>query len=334
MHAPFNRLCGVLGLALLFAASAAPAEPPPPDDSVTVIAKRPIKPCSEKDDACIRAVAKEVWARYPKQIDLFCSRSQMGALMKFMSIQAIKGDDAAVQGQGSDEIPSALKTVCDYKPTGPFERSVPTWAPWTSVPTTADIAAAYPKKALDVATGGDAKLNCSISPKGRLEYCMVSQEAPDHKGFGDAALGLKTRFVASMGPDGRPPTKDGWIDVAIHFDNPTATAATSAQIMHPDWIVLPDAGKTASHYPAAALKAGVTTGVGRVDCGIGEDGGLNSCKVVAEDPPGLGFGDAALAVAPDMHANLWSRDGLRTPGAHVVVPLRFNASPSAQKTGG
>jgi hypothetical protein len=69
-----------------------------------------------------------------------------------------------------------------------------------------------------------------------------------------------------------------------------------------------------------------------VDCRVGEDGTLVGCKVAGEEPAGLGFGDAALAAAPGMRANLWSRDGLRTPGAHVVVPLRFNAD-DAPKSG-
>ena len=331
MQGSFSRLLPTVTLATLIAA--APASAAPPGDSVTVVGKRPIKPCAAKDDACIGAIAKEVWTRYPVQIQKFCNGSivekQHELMLKEEYLPSNWGPDMA-----SDyDIPPALKAVCDYKPEQAFDRSVPTWAPWASVPSAADIAAVYPKGALALTTGGDAKINCSIDAKGRLGHCTVSQEVPDRKGFGAAALRLSGRFTAQIGPGQPVPTKDGWVDIAIHFDNPS-TQTPPPQIVHPDWVGLPDADKTASLFPAPARQAGVGTGVGRVDCRIGEDGGLGGCTLVGEEPVGLGFGASALAAAPDMHANLWSRDGLRTPGGHVIVPLRFNAPADAPKSGG
>ena len=331
---------GVIVAAAIGASSAGAQTPPPSGDNVTVVGKRPDKPCNEHDAGCILAVAKEVWTRYPAQVERFCNHQIGQAQAQTLLLHDIaSGGMDSRSGQNSNiDIPSALKTVCDYKPGSgqAFDRSVQTWAPWAAVPSAAEITAAYPKAALGLADGGDAKLYCDIDAKGRLYFCTVSQESPDRKDFGPAALKLSHRFVVRVDPAHPRPASANWVDISIHFANPSpsgaAIPAQPIQIVHPDWLVLPDSGKTASLFPAAAHQAGVQTGVGRVDCRVGDDGGLGDCKVVDEEPAGLGFGAAALAVAPDMHANLWSRDGLRTPGAHVVAPLRFNAD-DAQKSG-
>jgi len=338
MRASIAGLAAGVALASINAAPQAGAQTPAvtaaPSDNVTVVGKRPTTPCNRRDSECILAVAKEVWTRYPEQIQRFCTAQIVDKQHQLMLVDQLGlANWGPANAQGDYELPPALKQVCDYKPETPiaFDRSVKTWAAWTSVPSAADLAAAYPKAGRALPEGGDAKLNCSLDARGRLEHCMVSQEFPDHKGFGDAAMRLRGKFLADVGPGAPRGAPDSWVDIAIHFSNPAAAGAP-AQVMHPDWTLLPGPDRTASLYPAAARQAGVRTGVGRVDCQVGEDGVLGACKVVGEEPAGLGFGAAALAAAPSMHANLWSRDGLRTPGAHVVVPLRFNAD-DAQKSG-
>ena len=325
---------GVIAAAAIGASSAGAQTPPPSSDNVTVVGKRPVKPCNEHDAGCILAVAKEVWTRYPRQIERFCTAQIVDKEHQLMLVDQLGlANWGPANAQGDYELPPALKKVCDYKlePGQAFDRSVPTWAPWAAVPSAADLAAAYPRAGRSLPGGGDAKINCSIDAKGKLGKCMISQEFPDHKGFGEAALHLAGKFMVQVDPARARPTADNWVDVAVHFTNPS-TPAAAPQVMHPDWVVLPDVDRTARLFPPAASQAGVRTGVARVDCQVGEDGALNACKLVSEEPAGMGFGEAALAAAPAMHANLWSRDGLRTPGAHVVAPLRFNAD-DAQKSG-
>ncbi len=338
MRACVLWLCAVVAGAV-FTPPPSPADAQVPSDTVTVVGKRPSKPCAENDTGCILAIAKEVWTRYPEQTERFCNNSIIRKQAEQQLIENIMGggDNPLQQVSANNTtlgIPPALKKVCDYKPETPagFDRSVSTWAPWVSVPSSADLAAAYPKAGRALPDGGDAKLNCSVTPKGKLEKCTVSQESPDHKGFGDAAMRLRGKFLADMNPAAPRGAPDSWIDISIHFPNPSTPAAAAAPLTHPDWIVLPDADRTARLYPAAARQAGVRTGVGRVDCQVGDNGALGACSLVGEEPPGLGFGDAALAAAPAMHANLWSRNGQRTPGAHIIVPLRFNAD-EGQKSG-
>ena len=74
-----------------------------------------------------------------------------------------------------------------------------------------------------------------------------------------------------------------------------AQAQTSAQLIEPRILQMPDADLLYRHYPPSAWAQGV---VGRVllDCRVGVDGNAE-CEPVAETPPGWGFGDGAIDVA-------------------------------------
>jgi hypothetical protein len=41
-------------------------------------------------------------------------------------------------------------------------------------------------------------------------------------------------------------------------------------------------------------------------------------------PPGLGFGETALAIARIMRMNPWTKQGIPVDGARVDVPIRLN----------
>jgi protein TonB len=50
-------------------------------------------------------------------------------------------------------------------------------------------------------------------------------------------------------------------------------------------------------YPERAMARGVTSGDVVVDCRVSPTGALTDCAIVSEEPPGMGFGYAALAGA-------------------------------------
>lgn len=50
-------------------------------------------------------------------------------------------------------------------------------------------------------------------------------------------------------------------------------------------------------YPERALARGVTSGDVVVDCRVTLTGALTDCAILSEEPPGMGFGSAALAGA-------------------------------------
>jgi len=66
------------------------------------------------------------------------------------------------------------------------------------------------------------------------------------------------------------------------------------------------------------------SGSAKLQCMVMPDGALQSCKVVEEDPPGKGFGEAALASA----ANAKVKADPNRPAAGVLVnniPFVFKA---------
>jgi TonB family protein len=89
----------------------------------------------------------------------------------------------------------------------------------------------------------------------------------------------------------------------------------------PDWLIKPDGALVARFYPIKAQREGVEGGA-TILCVVGLDTRLNSCRVVFEDPPGYGFGAAALDIAGEMRMAPTIRNGLPQESS-VRVPLVF-----------
>ena len=288
---------------------------------ITVTGKR-AKPCEDKDKACILAIAQQVWTHYPSQIQFYCESARTRKSMERMLVEQLglsSSYDSESASRAYDTLPPALAAVCSYRSEHIHQTAV-NWAPWTSVPTDSDLVAVYPRSAK--VDSGDARINCKIEDNGNLEDCHLSDEEPDHQGFGTAALHLSGKFHVNRVVAREKRDVALWVDVAVHFSR---TGETSRVIASPDWTLLPDPALSGALYPAQALEAGVASGVGQVDCRITADGKLGDCALLSEDPAALGFGAAALAATSQLRANLWTRDGQRAVGARVVVPLRFDA---------
>ncbi|MET0274983.1 MAG: TonB family protein, partial [Phenylobacterium sp.] len=108
-----------------------------------------------------------------------------------------------------------------------------------------------------------------------------------------------------------------------------ACAAWAAQpapegktVTAPDWIQRPLPADVAGAYPAAAL-AQRLEGRAIIACRVDGAGTLSRCAVVAETPPGAGFGEAALALAPTFRMKAQDRAGAATYDANVRIPILF-----------
>jgi protein TonB len=87
------------------------------------------------------------------------------------------------------------------------------------------------------------------------------------------------------------------------------------------YVHVPSAADFARVYPAAA-RAQHAEGHVLLNCTILRTRRL-SCTVALENPPGLGFGAAALELSREFRMAARTRDGRSTTGGHIRLPLAF-----------
>jgi TonB family protein len=194
---------------------------------------------------------------------------------------------------------------------------------WSAAPSRAAMLAAWPHGAEHRTEIGSAVLQCDIDRKGLLNTCKVTQEAPPSAGFGAAALSLAPQFHLAMSPQDAKTISSYQVVVPFHFVWSGSAVAPLPAPSHPVWIETLDPAAVAAVFPIAAKQAGLKAGTGKVSCAVGLGGALQDCSIVGEDPPGLGFGDAALSIASRMKMNPWSQDGGPVDGIRIKLPIQL-----------
>lgn len=193
---------------------------------------------------------------------------------------------------------------------------------WTSAPTVADMAAAYPAKAKAKGVGGAVELACTVDRNGGMSACDVLGESPRGYGFGTAARRLAQQSLKAQGV-----AKDTEVRLPITFSADLAKAGTMT-VKTPKWAALPTVNEIQAAVPkteGAANNARVT-----LVCDVQAGGSLSGCAVDREEPAGQGFGPAILTLAPKFKVDLMSAEGMPTVGAKVRVPVRFDLKPVQQ----
>lgn len=88
----------------------------------------------------------------------------------------------------------------------------------------------------------------------------------------------------------------------------------------PHWIQLPSEAEVARAYPAAARGR---TGEAVLACTLDADGWLRGCRIAAERPQGLGFGQAALSLVGRFKMSPLTAAGDSVEGRQVEAPIFF-----------
>jgi TonB family protein len=107
------------------------------------------------------------------------------------------------------------------------------------------------------------------------------------------------------------------------FSPPPPPPSEDFDLSNVDWIRAPSARDFARFYPHRALDQGRS---GRVvlDC-IAAPNGMLDCSVAQENPPGAGFGEAALNISRQVRIQPTLPDGRSVAGGHLRLPLTFRA---------
>lgn len=180
--------------------------------------------------------------------------------------------------------------------------------------TPAEIAATYPKAAADQKVSGGAVLDCTADEQGREVDCRIFKEEPSGMGFGDAALALVTKERV------KTKDRDGQSIVGRRFRTSFRWLAPGDS--NPDWMKKPTADDLAGVFPVAAAKKGVD-GSATLKCQLSVEGFLQRCEVASETPAGLGFGAAALQLAPQFRMTPKMRGGQAVVSDDVMIPIMW-----------
>lgn len=200
---------------------------------------------------------------------------------------------------------------------------------WLQAPSHAQVRAAYPKKAKGA---GSVLLICEAVKTGEIKNCRAEKSDGD-SGFRSAAISLSHGFRVDLSGIGPNDLRNLTTQVLIRFDATDATDATGAQVLaKAKWTQLPGLADFDALYPAKAKAGGVMTGVGVVSCQVAVNGTLEECRLVSEDPPGLGFGEAAMKLVEGFRLNPWTDDGRPVDGARISIPVRLNYPKPAEAT--
>ncbi|MEW5683577.1 MAG: energy transducer TonB [Pseudomonadota bacterium] len=195
-------------------------------------------------------------------------------------------------------------------------------SPWASRPTSADGAAA---RAAHVqphdGPGGRAVMKCAVDDDGAMSGCRVVRETPVAAGYGAALLSLAPKFRRE------PPGKRDLREINIVWDWFRIDTP-------PDWIRRPTPGDLKAVLPKKALEQGID-GRAIVSCVVTVQGSLTDCLPVEEHPAGIGFGDAAVALTPQLLMKPARLAGAPTPST-VNIPINWSGwgPASAAYTGG
>jgi TonB family protein len=193
---------------------------------------------------------------------------------------------------------------------------------WAEAPTYDETVAAYPQRAREDRAGGSATVGCDITTNLGLNRCDVIAEEPRGKGFGRAAMQLADHFRVNTPANPAVDLRGVRTQYRVTFA-PEMLLEGSRLIGKPQWTALPTGEAVIGAYPALARAANAGTARVQMRCAIAEDGGVKACVLVSETPEGLGFGDAALSLAPHFRLSVWSDEGLPIVGGQVIIPLRY-----------
>lgn len=201
---------------------------------------------------------------------------------------------------------------------------------WAERPTAEILSLFYRGKAATPLTPGSATVECVARPDGRLEKCQAISEAPVGRLFGKQAESAGRLYRLPAGAAGRR------VRFTIDFAPPSFDTP-------PKQMSGLSLASLAAVWPTAANGG---EGTALITCLVTVQAVVRDCRVLAEDPPGKGFGAAAIQIAPNVAYKpatksgapvdgrmllrvAWKGEGPTGPGERIMTNFWWDAAPSA-----
>jgi TonB family protein len=191
---------------------------------------------------------------------------------------------------------------------------------WASAPTRADVEAAR-SQANDPPLSERLVFNCDVARDGSLKACESFDANPSTALR--AAAPLLAKFRLDMSGRKNASAHDLYVEPTILWSR--AASSGPLVLASPQWKRGPDDDAIRAAFPPKAVGVSSHGQVGLV-CAADAAGVMTGCRVIAETPAGLGFGEAALELSHQMAVNLWTEDGRPVEGAQVSFAITFDRS--------
>jgi TonB family protein len=199
----------------------------------------------------------------------------------------------------------------------------------------------WPATAYTARFNGRVMLRCKVDTHGLAEWCDIASETPQNKGFGKAALEMRPTFKLPipLGPDG-PVNAMRRILVTFKAPDTTVTMASVLKagntmgggnalkmrqvtmLNFPVWAQAANFDDLIAAYPAKGAGA---EGYAVDHCHVLRTGFLSECQTIKEVPEKLGFGKAALSLAPKFQVDPALASRRQPSPVWVDVPIRMPA---------
>jgi len=120
-----------------------------------------------------------------------------------------------------------------------------------------------------------------------------------------------------------------WAALAVHA---TAQSAPAAESTHAyKWKVQANDHNFDRYYPDLAQRE-ARTGVALLGCGVEPDGRLSDCKVYVEEPKGVGFGVAAVALSRNLQLEPGTFEHSLPVPNRIAIPISFDFKTGVSQT--
>jgi protein TonB len=168
-------------------------------------------------------------------------------------------------------------------------------------------AAGAPSPRSDIRADGPAPASITVAPSPLPALLPSPTGSP---GTGGIGTGTGTGLVGEgPGAGGRGPGQ--------------GSEGTAGEIMTgPDWIVRPTDAQMRVYFPRAAIERR-TNGIALLGCQVDAGNRARHCRILGENPRGLGFGAAGLRFSRLFRIRPPQRDGRAQHDSWVRIPIYF-----------